>query len=95
MPTLHIEHPISDFATWKAAFDRFAAFRVESGVRHHRVQRPIDDVNYVHIDLDFDTRNEAETFLELLRTRIWTSRENSPALTGTPQTTILEPADVG
>ena len=22
MPTLHIEHPITDFATWKAAFDR-------------------------------------------------------------------------
>jgi hypothetical protein len=23
--TLHIEHPISDFTIWKAAFDRFAA----------------------------------------------------------------------
>ena len=75
MPTLHIEHPISDFTTWKAAFDRFAEFRVESGVRHHRVQRPIDDPHYVHIDLDFDTTKEAETFLEFLRTRIWTSRD--------------------
>lgn len=24
MSTLHIEHPISDLTTWKAAFDRFA-----------------------------------------------------------------------
>jgi hypothetical protein len=25
MSTLHIEHPISDLTTWKAAFDRFVA----------------------------------------------------------------------
>jgi hypothetical protein len=25
MSTLHIEHPISDFTIWKAAFDRFAS----------------------------------------------------------------------
>ena len=94
MPTLHIEHPISDFTTWKAAFDRFAAFRVESGVRHHRVQRPIDDPHYVHIDLDFDTTKQAETFLEFLRTKVWTSKDNSPALAGRPQTAILESAEV-
>ena len=23
MATLHIEHPVTDFGTWKAAFDRF------------------------------------------------------------------------
>ena len=69
-------------------------FRVESGVRHHRVQRPIDDPHYVHIDLDFDTTKEAETFLEFLRTKVWTSRDNSPALAGTPRTAILESAEV-
>ena len=94
MPTLHIEHPISDFTTWKVAFDRFAAIRAESGVRHHRVQRPVDDPHYVLIDLDFDSTKQAETFLEFLRTNVWTSRESSPALTGTPQTRILEAAPV-
>ncbi len=93
MPTLHIEHPITDFATWKAAFDRFAPAREESGVLHHRVQRPIDDPRYVVIDLDFATNSEAEAFLQILQTRVWATTENSPALAGTPQTKILEPAE--
>ena len=33
MATLHIQHPISDIGTWKAAFDRFAEARAKSGVR--------------------------------------------------------------
>lgn len=33
MATLHIQHPISDTGTWKAAFDRFAEARAKSGVR--------------------------------------------------------------
>ena len=31
MPSLLIEHTISDFATWHAAFERFATRRAESG----------------------------------------------------------------
>lgn len=38
MPTLHIEHAISDFAQWNAAFERFAEARTRSGVRAQRVQ---------------------------------------------------------
>lgn len=94
MPTLHIEHPISDFTTWKAAFDRFAAVRQQSGVRGHRVQQPVDDPHYVVIDLDFDTAAEAAKFLEFLETRVWSSREGSPALAGDPRTAILERIEV-
>jgi hypothetical protein len=93
MPTLHIEHPVTDFATWKEAFDRFADLRQKSGVLQHRVQRPIDDPRYVVIDLDFATTSEAETFLQFLQTRVWSAPENSPALVGTPQTKILAPAE--
>jgi hypothetical protein len=92
MPTLHIEHAITDFTTWKSAFDRFSSLRDEAHVRHHRVQRPVGDLHYVVIDLDFDTTAEADAFLEVLRTRVWSSPANSPALAGTPQTAILEPA---
>jgi hypothetical protein len=92
MATLHIEHPITDFGTWKAAFDRFAELRERSGVRGHRIQRPVDDAHYVVIDLDFQTTGEAERFLDFLRTAVWTSPENAPALAGAPQTKILEPA---
>lgn len=93
MPTLHIEHPITDFAVWKSAFDRFAPMRKEAGVRRHRIQRPVDDPAYVVVDLDFDAAGQAERFLGFLRTRVWSSPENAPALAGTPHTLILETAE--
>ena len=92
MKTLNIAHPISDFDTWSAAFDRFAPRRSAAGVRAERVQRPVGDPKYVVIDLDFDTLPEAESFLRFLQTQVWAIPENSPALAGTPQTRILEPA---
>jgi len=93
MATLHIEHPVTDFGTWKAAFDRFAEVREKSGVRGHRILRPVDDARYVVIDLDFQTVAEAEKFLDFLKTSAWSSAQNAPALAGTPQARILEPAD--
>lgn len=90
MPTLRIEHAIVDYAMWRAAFDRFAEVRVQSGVTGQRIQRPVDDPAYVLIDLDFGTVGEAEGFLAFLREKVWSSRENSPALAGTPSTRVLE-----
>ena len=91
MATLHIEHPITDFGVWKAAFDRFAQVREESGVRGHRILRPVDDAHYVVIDLDFPTAGQAEKFLGFLQAKVWTSPDNAPALAGPPQAKILEP----
>ena len=88
--TLHIEHPITDFTVWSAAFDRFAEARRQAGVRGHRVQRPIDDDRYVVIDLDFDAAEDAQRFLAFLQTNIWSVKENSPGLAGAPVTRILE-----
>jgi hypothetical protein len=93
MPTLHIEHPITDYTIWKAAFDRFAAVRQQSGVRSHRLQRPVSDPRYIVLDLDFDSPAEAEAFLEFLQTRVWSSPANSPALAGALRTSILEPVE--
>jgi len=93
MPTLHIEHPITDFPTWKTAFDRFAPARKEAGVRRHRVQRTVDDPAYVVVDLDFDTAAEAERFLGFLQTRVWSSPDSAPALVGSPHTRIMETAE--
>ena len=91
MPTLHIEHAIVDFELWNTAFERFAQYRREAGVRQHRIHRPVDDPKYVVIDLDFDTTEDAQRFLEFLQTSVWTSTANAPALVGRPQTKILEP----
>lgn len=90
MTTLHIEHAISDFDLWLAAFERFADAREQAGVSAARVQRPVDDPNYVVVDLDFDTVEDAQRFLAFLQTTIWSSPENAPALVGAPQTKILQ-----
>ena len=82
MATLHIEHPVTDFATWSEAFARFADARQQGGVRGARVQQPVDDPAYVVIDLDFDTVPEAEKFLAFLQENVWPSSQNAPALAG-------------
>jgi hypothetical protein len=91
MTTLHIEHPITDLATWTAAFDRFGDRRRQGGMCGERVQHPVDDDRYVLVDLDFPTREQALAFLVFLETTVWSSLDSSPALAGTPLTRILEP----
>ena len=93
MVTLHIEHAITDFSSWKQAFDRFADMRRGGGVLSHRVYRPRDDERYVLIDLDFGTDDEATKFLEFLTTQVWSTPAGAPALVGSPQTRILVLAD--
>jgi hypothetical protein len=93
MITLRIEHPISDFDTWKAAFDRDPANRRTSGVLHYTICRPLDDARFVLIDLDFATVDEAEGLLSTLE-RVWASGVAAPALAGTPHTRILQPVEV-
>lgn len=95
MTTLHIEHAISDFDAWRAAFDRFADVRIQSGVRAERIQQPVDDAHYVVIDLDFDDVDDARRLLGFLQMKVWASGASSPALVGTPHTRILGPALTG
>lgn len=92
MSTLHIEHAITDFVTWRAAFDRFAPARTQAGVTAHRVRRPIDDDHYVIVDLEFPDPDRARGFLAFLEANIWSSPANSPALRGSPTARILEDA---
>lgn len=91
MATLRIQHAISDFSTWKAAFDRFAEARQRAGVRRYRIFQPVDDAAYVTLDLDFDDASAAERFLGFLRANVWTSTDASPALAGFPDARILQP----
>jgi hypothetical protein len=94
MATLHIQHAVTDFDTWTSAFDRFAEARRNAGVRAQRIQRPVDDPKYVVIDLDFDSAVEAQSFRGFLTAQVWAHPENSPGLAGTPETMILEPAEL-
>ena len=91
MATLHIEHPITDYDTWRVAFDRFADARRKAGVVGGRVARPVEDAHYIVIGLDFDTAERATAFLHFLETQVWTSAAQAPALAGQRRTAILEP----
>jgi hypothetical protein len=90
MFTLSIEHAISNFPTWKQAFDRFAEARANAGIRSHRIRRPVGDPHYLVIELDFDAQDKAESFRQFLHDVVWSNHDASPALAGTPQTRILE-----
>jgi hypothetical protein len=92
MTILLVEHPISDYETWRAAFDRFEQVRADAGVVAHHVSRPIDDDHYVVIQLELPDPDRAAAFLEILRSRIWANPERSPALRGEPRAVILQPA---
>ncbi len=89
MTLLQIEHGISDYETWKAAFDRDPIDRRGSGVRSYRVLRPIDDSGYIKVELAFDERDTAEDFLGSLE-RMWESGAAAPALRGKPRVQLVE-----
>jgi len=89
MLTLRIEHKVTDFAAWKKVFNADPLHRKASGVLGYRVQRPVNDELFVVIDLDFNERDTAETFVERLQV-LWSSPAAAPALGGTPRTRILD-----
>jgi hypothetical protein len=90
MFTLSIEHTISDFPTWKQAFDQFAPQRQKAGVLSHRIRRPVGDPHYLVIELDFQARENADNFRQFLHNSVWANRDASPALVGAPASRILE-----
>lgn len=90
MPTLHIEHAVTEFSIWTAAFERFVDARRSAGVRAEHIRRPVDDSQYVVVDLEFDTVEEAQGFLGFLTTAVWAVPENSPGLSGHPVAKVLE-----
>lgn len=92
MTVLRVEHAISDYDTWKAAFDQDPADRKGSGVLRYRIYRPVDDPHYITLDLEFDGAPHAEAMLTKLH-QVWKSSSAAPALVGDPQARILEPAE--
>lgn len=70
MPIVRIEHTVQDFELWKQMFDTDPADRKGSGVRRYQILRAQDEPNYVMIDLEFDSNDEAETFLRTIK-QVW------------------------
>ena len=93
MATLHIEHAITDLATWHDAFDRFAEARAGAGVTASRICQPVDDPAYIVLQLDFDSTEAATRFLGFLEANVWSTPANSPGLAGSPTARVLESVD--
>jgi len=87
MVILQIEHKVPNFEGWKKAFESDPINRKKSGVRHYSIYRPIDDPNYVIVDLEFDTLKNAEDCLESLR-KLWGKVEGQVMMG--PKTRILD-----
>ncbi|MBK6857174.1 MAG: hypothetical protein IPG97_11670 [Microthrixaceae bacterium] len=90
MPTLHIDHAISDLEIWRSAFDPLKAVRRQAGVLRELVRQPVDDPHRIIVDLEFDTIVNAEAFLGFLEKEIWATPANAPALVGSPSAVILD-----
>jgi hypothetical protein len=89
---VHIEHPVHDYARWKAAFDSDPIGRQRGGVRRYRISRAVDDPLLVIIDLEFDDIPTAQTFRQALD-RMWQTPQAQAALASGPTARIEEVAE--
>jgi hypothetical protein len=89
MPLIQLEHAVRDFDRWKAAFDADPVHREASGVRRYQIFRPVDDANYVAVDLEFDDIAAAISFKGELEA-LWRSPQALAALGGTPRVRIVD-----
>ena len=67
---LQIEHQVTNFEVWKKAFDNDPARREQSGVLRYKILRPVDNMNYIIVDLEFDNLDKAEAFQAILQ-KVW------------------------
>ncbi len=87
MYILRIEHPIPNFDGWKQAFESDPVGRKKLGVRRYWISRPVDNANYVMIDLEFDMASQAEAFLAAMRV-VWNRVEGTIMMN--PKAQIVE-----
>jgi hypothetical protein len=89
MHIVQIEHATTGYDTWKRAFDSDPAGREQGGVRRYRIARPVDDPDYIVVDLEFDDRERAVAFRGALE-RMWATPQAQQVLGGTPQVRLVE-----
>ena len=90
MYKLCIEHPVPSYEKWKQAFDSDPVGREKMRVRRHQILRPVDNPNYVMIQLEFDTASDAEALHNAMRA-VW-SRVEGTIMTD-PKAQIVEIAE--
>lgn len=85
---LRIEHAVRDFDEWKRVFDeKGPLLRQKFGALRYQVFQSATDPNYVMVDTDFGSLDQAEGFLDQLR-GMWQLRESEGVIVG-PQGRIV------
>ncbi len=69
MIRLFVRHPVTDYPTWKKAYDAFDEERRGMGVVGDAVFQATHDHNDVTIWHDFETEESAHTFMDSPRLR--------------------------
>ncbi|MGR4842128.1 cyclase [Rhizobium sp. LARHSG275] len=65
MTTLFVRHEVSDYATWRKAYDAFHQVQKANGVTAQAVYRAIDNPNDITVTHEFATFEAAQAFSKL------------------------------
>lgn len=93
---LRIEHPVADFGAWKRdGFDRDPLGREHGGVRRYRILRSAGGGPVVAaVELEFDSRREAESFAVALR-EMWARVQDRFGWRELPDARLYELTEAG
>ena len=87
MIVLQIEHSVPDYDVWKKVFDSDPMGRKQSGVIQYKIFRQTDNPNYVVVELQMNSLDEAKNLLARLQ-QLWKQIEGT-VITG-PKGRIIE-----
>ncbi|MFW2440568.1 MAG: antibiotic biosynthesis monooxygenase [Arenicellales bacterium] len=87
MATILIKHPVEDYAKWKNAFDAFINYRRTGGEKSYHICRPVNDQNIVVILFEWDSVENAMTFLDSEELK---DAMQQAGVVGPPEITIME-----
>jgi heme-degrading monooxygenase HmoA len=82
-----VQHSVSDYDTWKSAFDGHQSERARFGCRGHSVYRDPDHPNDVTIFMTWESRDRAQEFMESQSLR---EAMQKGGVTSEPKATWLE-----
>ncbi len=80
-------HKVKNYATWKAAFEKYIDTRKAAGERSYFVGRSVDDPNMVYVINEWDNKAAAQSFLS--SAGLAASMKNA-GLLGPPEVAILD-----
>jgi hypothetical protein len=64
MTTLFVRHTVSDYKTWRQAYDAFAAFQAANGVMAKAAYQAVDNPNDITVTHEFATLEAAQAFVK-------------------------------